>query len=346
MLKAHRVTADNLSDIQAIYEAFAAVAKSDYRWVHDAIAFGVLARAFSTGRLGGYWVEDTALGTQIALMLYIREEHRAIEINLLYIAPDPSRDDVNRKGILDCVMRALLKDLKADPQLLDTFDVISFAMMGEQEKFIRSILWYGFRARGQAIVKFDIMDPIGLQILQKQTFKPLPENYRIVPWGDQYSGGVANVIFQSFQHASDAYWDPRFRSETGARKVVSMIRQGALGKLCEEATSILLKDGVPVGVCYLVQDTATEGNIPLVGVLPEEKKHDFGNHLLQQTLIKTIQGMLDGKMAMLAINATHDTDNIAAIKMYRRMGFREDYNYPHVYLTTEKLRAIQPGKWC
>jgi RimJ/RimL family protein N-acetyltransferase len=229
---------------------------------------------------------------------------------------------------------------------LETFDVISFALLGEQEKLIRSILWYGFRASGQAIVKFDIMDPLSLQILQKQTFKPLPENYQIVPWSDEYSGGVANVIYQSFKNSTDAYWDPRFRSEMGARKVVSMIRYGLMGTLCEEATSILLKDNEAVGVCYLVQDTMTEGNIPIIGVIPDEKKHDFGNNLLQQTLAKAIQGILDGKLGMLSVNATHDTDNIAAIKMYRRMGFREDYNYPHVYLTTDKLRTIKLGKWC
>jgi ribosomal protein S18 acetylase RimI-like enzyme len=55
---------------------------------------------------------------------------------------------------------------------------------------------------------------------------------------------------------------------------------------------------------------------------------------------------LDGDLGIFEVNATMETDNIAALKMYRRMGFKEDYNYPHVYLTQEALQRVKIGQWC
>ncbi|MEB3287352.1 MAG: GNAT family N-acetyltransferase [Vampirovibrionales bacterium] len=358
MLKAFRITNSNIGDIEALYETFCKDAGPRYRWEHDPVGFDILKKAIAGGGIGGYWLEDTGImqdtgileangkNRQTALMLFTREEHRAIEINVIHTVPQADGNPPPYKNILDTLMRAFIRDLQADEAGLRTFDVISYAMMGDQEPFVRSILWYGFKPVGQAIVKFDIMDPVSLQILKQQAPAPLPEGYRIVSWAPQYAGGVARVIYESFSKASDAQWDPRFRSELGAKKVVGMMTYGMMGDLCEESTSILLKGEEAVGVCFLIQSSMTTGNIPLIGVLPEEKKKQFGSHLLQHTVAKTVQAILDGKMGMLSIDATHDTDNLSAIKMYRRMGFREDYNYPHVYLPTEKLRAFKPGQWC
>jgi ribosomal protein S18 acetylase RimI-like enzyme len=88
------------------------------------------------------------------------------------------------------------------------------------------------------------------------------------------------------------------------------------------------------------------GNIPLVGVRPSEKGKNLGNILLQACLNHCIDGMLAERNSILKVSTTMDTDNIPAIKMYRRIGFREEYNYPHVYLTREKAMAYTPGKWC
>ena len=90
----------------------------------------------------------------------------------------------------------------------------------------------------------------------------------------------------------------------------------------------------------------TEGNVPLVGVKPSEKKQGFGSRLLKHTMDAVLREMLAGHIGMLSVNATHDTDNISAIKMYRRMGFREEYNYPHAYLNKEAMQKVTTGNWC
>ena len=35
------------------------------------------------------------------------------------------------------------------------------------------------------------------------------------------------------------------------------------------------------------------------------------------------------------VNTTTETNNFQALKMYRHLGFKEDYNYPQSYLPTK-----------
>lgn len=342
MIKAHRLTPENLEKISGIYEEFRGVAQAQYRWAHEPVPFDQLKQAFSTGFIRGYVVEDTARPDPLAFMLCVLEEHRAIEINAFYIRQEAGEDEPARKTVTDRVMRAFIADNK-DQQGID---VVSFPMLGEQEKLVRVLPWYGFKPVGQAIVKFNIMDSISLQIMKQQQLPDLPEGYRLDHWRPEYAGGVANAVFEAFEKATDSLWDPRFRTLLGAKKVVGMIDQGMMGAHIPACTSVLLKNNDPVGFCFLVQASMQEGNIPLIGVKPSEKGKGLGNHLLKHSLEAVVEEILAGRIGMLEVSATHDTDNIAAIKMYRRMGFREEYNYPHGYLTKEKMQTMVVGKWC
>lgn len=348
MIKAHRITGENVERLRAIYARFCEKAKSHYRWAHDPVPFDLFAEAIPQKILEGYWVEDTSQGgpeggEPAGFMLYRLEDHRAIEINVVYSELE------DKKTILDRLMRQFIADIRDT----EGWDVVSWAMLGDQEGFIRTVTWYGFKPVGQAILNFHILepqnynvDPITVQIWKQQQLPALPENYVIESWKPEYAGAVAECVYEAFKDAADALWDPRFRSLMGAKKVVAMITGGMMGTHLAECTTVALKDGVPIGFCFLVQSDMMMGNLPLIGVKPGKKRLGLGAHLLKGMIDRAIDHMMQGKMAMLAISTTTDTDNIPAIKMYRRMGFREEYNYPHVYLTREKARAYQPGVWC
>lgn len=342
MIKASKLSAENIDKISPLYEDFKSRAKEEFDWDNDPVEFTELKQAFSQNFVEGYLVEDTAKTDPLAFMLMVEEEHRAIEINTLFVQQD---DEV--KNVIDRLMRQVIKDLKTR----DGFEVVSYAMLGRQEKLVRPMPWYGFKLVGQAIVKYNIMDPVTLQILKQQELSPLPEGFTLDTWQPQYAGAVSESIYEAFSKATDSLWDPRFKSLMGAKKVVGMLTQNMMGTFLPECTSVLLKDGTPVGVCFMIQASMTQGNIPLIGVNPQIKKDHpdakhLGSHLLKSALENTLQQILDGKIGMLEVSATHDTDNINAIKMYRRMGFRETSNYPHAYLTKEKIDEIIVGKWC
>jgi ribosomal protein S18 acetylase RimI-like enzyme len=302
----------------------------------EPIDFEILVNALGKGGIFGAWVEDTTYEEPVAFMLYCLEEHKAIEVNVIYAECD------DHKTICDRFMKQFLTDIRD----LNGWEVVSYPMMGNQEAYLRTITWYGFKASGQAIVNFDFLDSIALQIFQQQQLPALPPGYRLDTWKPEYGGATAENVFAAFEHSADAKWDPRFRTLYGAKSVVALVTGGIMGTHLPNCTAVLLKNDKPVGFCFIIQPDKTTGNIPLIGVHPDEKKQGFGKHLLQFAISNCIQEMLAGHINILGVNATMNTDNISAIKMYRRMGFKEEYNYPHVYLTREKALAYKPGQWC
>lgn len=344
MLSAQPLTADNIALLAALYEDYRANARDLYRLGHDAIAFEQLAQGVRQGFFEGYLVLDDAEPEPLAFMLLVLEAHRAYEINIIHIAA-PHRE-TRWKAITDTLMRRLIADLK--PR--QNYDVVSYAMLGAQDFLVQTLPWYGFRPVGQAVTQYDIMDMVSLQILKQQQLPALPPGYRLVRWQPALAGEAAACVHAAFQHSADALWDPRFRTLMGCRKVVAMITGDLMGPHLSGCTALLVRDnpdgGQVVGFCFLIQATMEEGNIPLIGVHPDEKHKGFGSQLLKFTLEGVLDGILGGRIGMLRISATHDTDNIAAIKLYRRMSFREEHHYPHVALTREKVLAFQPGLWC
>ncbi len=337
MIKAHSFTSETIRNLEGIYGEFRGCAQEKYCWSYEPVEFSALQNAISNRLIRGYWVEDTSEPEPIAFMLYTIEEHRAIEINVIYI-----KEGRETKTVMDRLMRLFIEEIKQEPG----WEVVSYAMLGEQDKLIRTICWYGFKPVGQSIVRFDFTDSIAVQILKQQNLPTLPDGYTLDTWRPEYAGEIAQSVYEAFSTASDAKWDPRFRTLLGARKAVGMIQSGMFGKFLPACTSVLLKESVPMGFCFIVEADISLGNIPLIGVRADEKFRGLGNHLLKHSLERTIQEFLEAKISIIAINATLDTDNYAAIKMYRRMGFKEEHHYPHTYLTREKALAYIPGKWC
>jgi ribosomal protein S18 acetylase RimI-like enzyme len=336
MIKIHTINLEQMDHLQPLYDRFCQRSKTDYQWSEEPVTFEKLCIAFRTGQLFGYWLEESTTESPIGLMLCRLEAHRAIEINLLYCEVD------DRKTVLDRAIRQFIRDIRQR----DDWDVVSYPMLGEQSHFIRSIMWYGFRPVGQAILKFDLLDSIMVQIMAQQKPEyPGPE-YTIDTWKPEYAGGVAKSIYEAFHDATDSYWDPRFRTELGARHVVGLLSNSLMGKFLPDCTSVALHNGEPVGFCFLLQTGTITGNIPLVGVSPAQKGKGLGNLLLKNTLMNCLQAVLAEQLNIFSVDTTTDTDNIAAIKMYRRMGFQEEHNYPHVYLTRERAMAFQERIWC
>lgn len=343
MLKAQRLTVDNAGPLKASYSRFSARAQTDYRWDTPAIAWDLFEFSLYKGMIEGYMLLDTSRPGKdpvAGFCLYKLEPHGAVEINAIHLEPG-----VAPKSALDALMKRLLKDLLAR----DGWEVISYALLGCQENLVQTLPWYGFRPMGQSIVKFDMLDPICSQVFKKQQALPeIATGFRLMPWEDRWADPVASVIYEAFHTKSDALWDPRFRTVEGGREVVRLIMENEMGTHLKTCTTVLMReaDDQPVGFCFLLQTDVTVGNIPLIGLLPEVAGKGLGNHLIRQTMHRCIHQILEGRIGMAEINATLDTDNHAAIQMYRRFGFLETYNYPHAYLSREKAAQLPPGQWC
>ncbi|MBY0449024.1 MAG: GNAT family N-acetyltransferase [Cyanobacteria bacterium] len=334
MLIARPLQSDNINTVGPLlapmYQDFFSTAKDKYHWDLEPIEFTALCNAIQHQVVRGYWIEDTGEDEPLGLMLYTLEPHQAIEINLLLIP-----EERDWKSAIDVLMRRFLVDIQALPG----WNTVSFAMLGIQNRFIRTMPWYGFKPIGQTVLKLSVSDPIAVQLFMQYPLEPLPESYRLSSWEPSYGGDTSLAVHAAFSNASDALWDPRFRTESGCRQVVSMMTSHQMGKFYPEATSLLLKNDRVVGFCFCVETNAVQGNIPLIGILPEEKGNRYGHHLLKRTVHRSLEDFMAEKNSLMSITATTDTENFPALHMYRHLGFDEGNHYPHVYLTPDTLKS-------
>lgn len=346
MLTCETITLHNVKRMKACYQAFQQVAETEYRWDMAAIPFDGFQIAIGQKILEGCQLLQNKTGYRepqvVGFALFKQEPHGAIEMNVIHV-----EEGLSKKAALDRMMRFLIEQWLQR----EGWDVVSYAMLGVQQELVYTLTWYGFKPMGQTIVRLDLVNPLTSEILKRQKKIPdLPEGYELVSWSDAYANQTAKVVYEAFKHKSDALWDPRFRTEEGARNVVRFMASGEMGKHLSSCTSLLLKATESgkqvVGFCFLLNTDVGQANVPLVGVLPEEAGKGFGVELMRHTVFRAVDEIVAGRLGLSEINATLDTDNGPAIKMYRRFGFEEDDNYPHSYLTRQMAEQLEAGQWC
>ena len=74
------------------------------------------------------------------------------------------------------------------------------------------------------------------------------------------------------------------------------------------------------------------GNIPLVGIVPEHRGLNLSEVMLKSTVEEIVKLNKSGFIRLQELNASVDTANEPAYKMYTQLGFRESYTYPQGYL--------------
>ncbi len=99
-----------------------------------------------------------------------------------------------------------------------------------------------------------------------------------------------------------------------------------------EETSVLLYNGKVEGICFANLTNQITANIPLVGIRKGHRHKGFGEYLLRNSVHRIIQKIISGQLVLKEVNATVETENFPALRMYRKIGFREDHSYAHAYL--------------
>ena len=95
-----------------------------------------------------------------------------------------------------------------------------------------------------------------------------------------------------------------------------------------DCTSVLLYNDKPVGICFANITAGRIANIPLIGMGKEHCSKGLGLSLLHSSMKKLLSYY---GSTLSEVNASTETDNYPALKMYRRLGFKEDYYYTQAY---------------
>lgn len=318
-IKVEKINFNNINAINELYNNFKERSLLDYKFDFEPVPFNEFVKLIGQSFLEGHILFDN--NEAKIFSIYTTQLNEAVELNLIYGEESPN---------LNKYKFELLKQMI--PDLGTNWKVVSYPMLGLQENFVKEITHLGFNLIGQAVVKFKLNKPPCINLLS--IYKPceLTNEYEMTSWDPRYIDGVIEVIHETFKESGDSRFDPRFTTLKGTKEAVSKVVANEYGVLIPNATKVLLHNDKVIGVCFMVLGSENIVNIPLVGVSKEFKRKGFGCHLLKAAIDTLIFIKEKDNLPIIEINATVDTDNYPAIKMYRNIGFKEEYNYPHAYL--------------
>ena len=310
---------------KGIYNDFKSKAISEYKFELEPLMFEEFVDAVEKGYLKCIVLKENQIPT--AFLVYTTSVSESIELNIIHCLG--TEDEVTKQKLL---IEKFLELTEADRQT----KAVSYPMLGHQSVFTADIARFGFRFVGLAVLRFLIGNASSERILEKMKLPELKDGYKIVSYTDLYREDAIKVIHDAFKDTSDALYDTRYKSIDGTRDIINKVVENIYGEFLPEATSVLLYNEKPCGFVFANVTGGKITNVPLVAIEKNHRGNGFSELLLNRT-IKTIVDLTKiGKREFSEVNVTTETNNYKALKMYRKIGFREDYCYPQAYLIQKR----------
>jgi len=142
----------------------------------------------------------------------------------------------------------------------------------------------------------------------------LPDGYSWLPWDEAYLELHAEVKFHSFFEEIDSAVFPSLSTRQGCSNLMREISRKPGFRA--EATWLLARGDGYCGTVQGVRERNGMGAIQNLGIMPSERGRGLGAALLLQALHGFVRAGLG--RAFLEVTAQND----AAIRLYRRLGFR------------------------
>ena len=258
-----------------------------------------------------------------AFLVYTTSISEAVELNLIHCLG--TEDELTKIKLL---IEKFLELTEVERQT----KVVSYPMLGHQAVFTADISKYGFKYIGLAVLRFMMGNASSERILENMKLSERPAEYKIVSYDPSYREDAVRIIHESFRDTQDAIYDTRFKTMEGTKDIINKVVDSIYGEFLPEVTSVLLYNDKPVGFAFANVTGGKIANLPLVAIEKEHRGHGFSEHLLNRSIKTIVDWTKLGKRAFSEVNVTTETNNYKALKMYRRIGFREDFCYPQAYL--------------
>lgn len=304
-----------------VYSDFRTAAVSDYKFELEPLSYEDFINSIEKGLIQCTVLLENQIPT--AFLAYTTMISEAIELNVIHCLGD--EDLATKRKIL---LEKFLQDTEAERK----GKIVCYPMIGTQANFVADISHYGFKLIGLAVLRFIFSNSSCESILNNVILKEKEPNYEIVSWSDEFLEEAIPIVQKAFENSSDALFDPRFKSLEGTRDILTKIVDGSYGEFLPEAVSVLLFDEQPCGFCFVNITGGKIANVPIFAIAPEHQGKGLSKYLLKKSVQTLLDWTKSGKREFSEINTTTETDNYAALKMYRHIGFKEDYAYPQAYL--------------
>lgn len=304
-----------------VYNDFKAKAVDEYKFELEPLPYEEFIDAVEKDYMKCIVLKENEIPT--AFLVYTTSISEAVELNLIHCLG--TEDELTKIKLL---IEKFLELTEVERQT----KVVSYPMLGHQAVFTADISKYGFKYIGLAVLRFMMGNASSERILENMKLSEKPSEYKIVSYDPSYREDAVRIIHESFRDTQDAIYDTRFKTMEGTKDIINKVVDSIYGEFLPEVTSVLLYNDKPVGFAFANVTGGKIANLPLVAIEKEHRGHGFSEHLLSRSIKTIVDWTKLGKKVFSEVNVTTETNNYKALKMYRRIGFREDFCYPQAYL--------------
>lgn len=314
-------TSDYYGSFEQLYENFRQNAVSEYKFELAPLNYKSFIESFQNKLIKCIIYTENDIPK--AFLMYTTAISESIELNIIH---SENFEDIENRSI------ELLKFFKSEVKPYRYDKVVCYPMLGAQAKLVGKFAPLGFKFVGIAVFKFIPYEKTSRQILDSYLGKELPAGYSLKHWDDDYMDSAVRVIHEAFENSSDALFDTRFKSLDGTYDILNKIVTNIYADFMPQQTSVLFYKNKPVGFCFVNITGGRIVNIPIVGIAKFHQGKGLSKLMLANSLSSVCRLVDEKSMAIAEINTNTETNNYPALKMYRHIGFREDYNYPQAYM--------------
>ncbi len=324
---AELLTSDSYKIFKGVYNDFKSKAVSEYKFELEPLEHEEFIDAVEKDYLKCIVLKENQIPT--AFLVYTTSISESIELNLIHCLG--AENETAKQKVL---IEKFLELTEAERQN----KVVSYPMLGHQSVFTADIAKYGFKFIGLAVLRFIMGNASSERILENMKLAEKPDEYKIVSYDDNYREDAIRVIHESFKDTQDAVYDTRYKSIEGTKDIINKVVENIYGEFLPDATSVLLCNDKHCGFAFANITGGKIANIPLVAIEKNHRGKGFSELLLNRTIKTMVDWTKLGKRNFSEVNVTTETNNYKALKMYRKIGFREDYCYPQAYLVQKRKK--------
>lgn len=316
------LTASDYVDFKNLYNDFRNKAASEYNFELEPLDYEGFLEAIDKDLIKCIVLYNEHMELS-AFLVYTTAISEAIELNIIH--------SNNKEKFLDYARELLEKFLDVTPNLRRE-KIVCYPMLGEQKSLISVIAKLGFKFVGIEVLRFMINNSPSRDIFSRARIVNLPENYEVVSWNDMYFEDAVQIIQEAFNDSSDALFDPRFKTINGTRDIITKIVRNVYADFMPNATSVLLYQGKPVGFSFINITGKSIVNIPILGIRQAHQGKGLSTIMLKHSMDVIFREIDIYRSPITEINTTTETNNLQALRLYKNLGFLEDYSYPQSYL--------------
>lgn len=324
MYNARILTVNEYEIFENLYNDFCQKAANEYNFELEPLDYDGFLDAIDKDLIKCIVLYDNEIPK--AFLVYTTAISEAVELNIIHA--------VEKDNFQTMAEELLIKFLDVT-KTLRREKIVCYPMLGGQKELISTIAKLGFKFVGIEVLRFKLDTPASREIFNHARIVKLPEDYQVVSWDNRYFEDAVEVINESFKNSSDALFDPRFKTKIGTHDILVKIVKNVYAEFMPNSTSVLLYCGKPVGFAFMNITGGSIVNIPLVGIKEEHQGKGLSTIMLKHSMDYVLKAIDKYHAPITEINTTTETNNLQALRLYKNLGFLEDYSYPQSYMPIE-----------